>query len=264
MAVYGAKTYGSVRYGIGYTTAISVYPFTAQPLNYGSLQLTWKYPTSDVSFTQFAIVRSPIGFPVTADRGDLVYLASQSYISSNSLYGVTATYTDSGAFLDRIQGQYGYTFTSSNTYDVVNSKTFVLTASVINSSIVAGQYVTYATNGTLTGPNSGNGIPGGTKVASVSVSGTLYTITLTDYVTIPAGTSLTFSSTGLAPGKLITILRLFCLMELGNVRALPSALLLKTTALPMLCMIRYLLSIQPVYLAVRLPMLIKTSTFTTS
>jgi len=82
MAVYGSKTYGTFKYGVVSFTDISVYPFTAQSLDYGSIKLTWSYPLYSGSFSTFVIVRNPLGFPVVPDNGDLIYKSNKVALST--------------------------------------------------------------------------------------------------------------------------------------------------------------------------------------
>lgn len=200
MASYGSRVYGSFRYA-GAPTDISVYPFTAQPLDYGSIKLSWVFPSSTSSFTSFSIVRNSMGFPVTADDGNLVY--KNTYAGLSGLLGTTATMTDAGAFYDPVTGLISSTVTASNVYATTNSKTVVLSPSTSNASITVGQRVTYASSGALTGANSGKGVVGGTTVSAINLNATTgqYTLTLSDYATIPANTSLTFTSAVLGLGK---------------------------------------------------------------
>jgi len=201
MTVYGSKVYGSFRYGIASTTDISVYPFTAQSLDYGTIKLSWKYPLSTANFTTFSIVRNPMGFPVTPDGGDLVYKTDKTALTtagpgSTSLLGLEGVLADTGAFYDPITGSATATYTGTTVYDTNGSTTISLVAA--NPNIKVGQAVTYTPSGYLTGPNSGNGIVGGTTVATVNGTN----ITLSDAASIPGGTSLIFTPTLLTPGKI--------------------------------------------------------------
>lgn len=206
MTVYGSKVYNSFRYGTGSTTDISVYPFTTQCLDYGKIKLSWVFPLSTANFTNFYIVRSQTGFPVTPDIGDVVYKSDKTTLGV--LLGTATTLTDTGLSINRVTGAATTTYTGVTTRltnqtaaDAVNSKTVVLTA--INSNITVGQTVSYAPSGSLTGANAGSGVVGGTKIAAIdNVSySPLSVLTLTDYATIPVGTTLTFSPTAFSPGK---------------------------------------------------------------
>jgi len=208
MTAYGLKTYGTFKYGVASTTDISAYPFIAKSFDYGSINLSWTFPLSTALFSDFIVVRNPMSFPVTADNGDLIYKTTQSYLQSNNLFGSTATLTDSGGFYDLVSGIFTPSYTAITTLlssqtagDAVNTKTFTLTS--INSNVTIGQYVTYTPSGSLTGANSGSGIVGGTKVVAIdnTSSAPLSIITLSDYATIPAGTTLTFAPTRLKLGK---------------------------------------------------------------
>ena len=211
MTAYGLKTYGTFKYGVASTTDISAYPFTAKSLDYGSINLSWTFPLSTASFSDFIIVRNPMSFPVTADDGDLIYNTTSSALGSNNLFGSTGVLTDDGAYLfDFATNTYSTYFTSvttlrslQNANDATNTNTFTLTPSSNNSKIRVGQRVSYVPSGNLTGANSGSGIVGGTKVVSVDTTSVapLTIITLSDYATIPPGTTLRFASRGLKLGK---------------------------------------------------------------
>jgi hypothetical protein len=199
MTAYGLRTYGTFRYGAPPATDISAYPFTTQSLDYGSIKLSWVYPLTTSIFTSFIIVRSPIGFPVTADNGDLIYKTTQSALSSGSLLGTVGTLTDIGGFYDPITGSFTTTYSGVTSLGIINSKNVTINA--VNNDIKVGQLVTYTPSGLLTGPNAGAGIVGGTTVSAVTVDSANTYVTLSDYATIPVGTTLTFSPTFLTLGK---------------------------------------------------------------
>jgi hypothetical protein len=199
MSVYGSKLYGTFTYGVGATTDISVYPFTATSLDYGTIDLSWVYPTSVTAITDvgslpsFLILRSAAGFPVTPDGGDLIFKSTKTQLSS--LVGTTGTLTDSGSFYDPLTGSSTPTYTATVTGATDDSIYVTLVTS--NSNIKVGQKVTYTPSGSLTGANAGKGIIGNTTVAAIS--GTK--ITLSKAATIPDGTTLNFTPTFLTPGK---------------------------------------------------------------
>lgn len=200
MAVYGSKLYGSFKYGIASTTDISVYPFTTQSLDYGTIKLSWVYPTSTANFDDFVIVRNSLGFPVTPDGGDLIFKTDRTAIttagpSSSSLLGLEDTHTDTGSFYDPITGAATPTYTATTAYETNGSTTVSLIAA--NASIKVGQAVTYAASGYLTGANAGSGIIGNTTVTAINGKN----LTLSNAASIPAETVLTFTPTFLAPGK---------------------------------------------------------------
>jgi len=143
------------------------------------------------------IVRNPSGFPITPDGGDLIYKTDQSTLSANNLLGTTAVLTDIGSFYDPITGTATNTYTAVTTGNTDDSIYVNLTSA--NSSIAAGQLVTYTASGYLTGANAGSGLIGNTTVVAKSVDG--LTLTLSKAASIPDGTTLTFSSTFLTPGK---------------------------------------------------------------
>jgi phage tail-like protein len=200
MAVYGSKKYGSFRYGIASTTDISVYPFTTQSLDYGTIKLSWVYPTSTANFTDFAIVRNSLGFPVTPDGGDLIFKTDKTALttagpSSTSLLGLEGTHVDTGSFYDPNTGAITATYTATTAYETNGSTDVSLVAA--NASIKVGQAVTYTPSGYLTGANSGSGITGNTTVAAINGTN----LTLSTAASIPAETVLTFTPTFLTPGK---------------------------------------------------------------
>jgi len=200
MTTYGSKVYGAFRYGIGATTDISAYPFTTQSLDYGTIKLSWVYPSSSGDFTTFMIVRNASGFPITPDGGDLIYKSNKTALTTagsggSSLLGTTGTLTDTGSFYDPITGSAITTYTSITTGTVDASIYVTLTAA--NANIKIGQLVTYTASGYLTGADAGSGIIGNTTVAAIN--GT--TLTLNKPAYIPSGTTLTFSPTFLTPGK---------------------------------------------------------------
>jgi len=201
MAVYGSRVYGlPLRYGITNTTDISVYPFTTQSLDYGTIKLAWSYPASTADFTEFKIVRNPLGFPITPDVGDLVYKTTKTLLTTagpggTSLLGLEGNLTDTGSFYDPITGLITTTYTSTVAYDTNGSTSVTLTAA--NANIKVGQAVTYTPSTLLTGANAGSGIVGGTTVAAINGTN----LTLSNAAAIPAGTTLIFTPTFLTPGK---------------------------------------------------------------
>jgi phage tail-like protein len=197
MSVYGSRLYGDFRYGVGSTTDISVYPFTTQSLDYGTIKLSWVYPTNSDTFpasgAAFLLIRSASGFPITPDGGDVIYAKTKTELSS--VLGATATLTDTGSFYDPITGSATATYAATTAYATNGSTSVILTAA--NASIKVGQAVTYAASGYLTGPNAASGITGGTTVATINGTN----LTLSSAASIPAGTSLTFTPILLTPGK---------------------------------------------------------------
>jgi len=118
MTVYGSRVYRSFRYGVGSTTDISVYPFTAQSLDYGTIKLSWVYPTPTSNFTTFLLVRNPSGFPITPDGGDLIYKSSKTALATAG--GLLATKTSVSSS--------GTTFTVSNTTGLSKGQSIFVTA----------------------------------------------------------------------------------------------------------------------------------------
>lgn len=197
MAVYGSRLYGAFKYGAATTIDISVYPFTTQSLDYGTIKLSWSYPISSTTFplsgSAFVLVRNASGFPMTPDGGDLIFKKTTAELSS--LLSTTGTYTDTGSFYDLITGVNTTTYASTVAYDTNGSTSVTLTAA--NANIKVGQAVTYTASGYLTGANAGSGVVGGTTVTAISGTN----LTLSNAAAIPAGTTLIFTSTFLTPGK---------------------------------------------------------------
>jgi len=272
MTVYGSKPYYSFTYGSPYVLDFSISPFLATATDYGTIKLSWYMPYYDASFSKFIVLRSALGFPTTADEGDLIYsttktalsiggsgtavtltgasssgrkvtvssttglsvgqtitivsgtgtlstsdityitqinnattfninltpsvaLSSASITATNSLLNTKYTYTDTGAYIDQLTGVSTTTYAATTALPVNNDKFVALKAS--NSNIAVNQSVTYTASGKSSGANSGSGIVGGTKVAAIN--GTA--LTLSDYATIPADTTLTFSPVYLDLGQ---------------------------------------------------------------
>jgi len=193
MSVYGAKVYGSFKYGVVSTTDISVYPFTASSFNYGSISLSWVYPTANGDFSSFVVVRNPSGFPTTPDNGDIIYSTTKTALQTagpgnTSVLGTVANLTDSGRFYSRTTGALTPTYSGTAATSIVNAATFSLTTT--NANIQPGQLV-----------SGYSGIIGNTSVKSVATVSGVSVITLDTNATIPAGTSVVFSPVGLTPGK---------------------------------------------------------------
>lgn len=72
MAIYDFSTYGipSPFYGIQAPSGYIVEPFTAQSINYTTVQLNWQQPTS--KFVQFRLVRNRFGYPVNETDGEIL------------------------------------------------------------------------------------------------------------------------------------------------------------------------------------------------
>jgi hypothetical protein len=121
MTVYGSRLYGSFKYGIASTTDISVYPFTTQSLDYGTINLSWIYPTPTANFTNFSIVRNPSGFPVTPDGGDLIFKTTKTALNTAGALGLEGTLTDTGSFYDPITGSITPTYRAFTAEDTNNS-----------------------------------------------------------------------------------------------------------------------------------------------
>jgi hypothetical protein len=72
MAIYKYSPYGinSPFYGIQAPSGYIVEPFTAQSINYTTVQLNWQKPSSQ--FTQFRLIRNRFGYPVNETDGDIL------------------------------------------------------------------------------------------------------------------------------------------------------------------------------------------------
>ncbi|CAB4129500.1 hypothetical protein UFOVP115_31 [uncultured Caudovirales phage] len=203
MATYGLKTYGTFRYSDPTSTGINVYPFTARSLDYGSIRLSFVYPKPDDSYDKFVLIRNPLGFPVTPDNGDLIVSLSKTAI--NNIFidtGATiASVVDTGPYIDPSTGASTGVYSISVAIDVVNQKVIKLEG--INNNISVGQSVRAYPSGNLTGPNAGSGVIGGTTVTAISndPTNTYSIVTLSDYATVTAGTSLSFYASSLVLGK---------------------------------------------------------------
>ena len=76
MAIYGFSPYGidSPFYGIQAPSGYIVEPFTAQSINYTTVQLNWQRPTAD--FAEFRLIRNRFGFPVNETDGEILLQSS--------------------------------------------------------------------------------------------------------------------------------------------------------------------------------------------
>src|SRR6185437_13029687 len=76
MAIYGFSPYGidSPFYGIQAPSGYIVEPFTAQSINYTTIQLNWQRPTAN--FAEFRLIRNRFGFPVNETDGEILLQSS--------------------------------------------------------------------------------------------------------------------------------------------------------------------------------------------
>lgn len=81
MTVYGSKPYYSFTYGSPSVLNFSISPFLATATDYGTIKLSWYMPYYDALFSNFIVLRSALGFPTTADEGDLVYSTTKTSLS---------------------------------------------------------------------------------------------------------------------------------------------------------------------------------------
>jgi len=70
MARYGLSYYGQAYYGPDNPVSFVAGVFTAKPVSYASIELSWSSPTGD--WSKMRLVRNPYGFPVNAFDGDVL------------------------------------------------------------------------------------------------------------------------------------------------------------------------------------------------
>jgi hypothetical protein len=83
MAKYGFDYYGIGFYGPFSLSEFNAFPFTATPVDYGKILLSWNTPAGDWSFLR--VVRNSYGFPVDASDGDIVIERDRSTVVSEVL-----------------------------------------------------------------------------------------------------------------------------------------------------------------------------------
>ena len=71
MSKYGIDYYGAAYYGATTLVEFNASPFIAKPYGYSKILLTWTTPTG--AWDYLRLVRNPIGFPVAADDGDILF-----------------------------------------------------------------------------------------------------------------------------------------------------------------------------------------------
>ena len=71
MARYGTFTYGAAKYGLQPRLAYSVEPMSLVVLDFNKTELNWQSPTGD--FTKIRVVRNQVGFPETAEDGEIIW-----------------------------------------------------------------------------------------------------------------------------------------------------------------------------------------------
>jgi hypothetical protein len=71
VARYGTFSYGAAKYGLQPKLAYSVEPMSLVVLDFNKTKVTWQSPTGD--FTKIRLVRSQIGYPETAEDGEIVW-----------------------------------------------------------------------------------------------------------------------------------------------------------------------------------------------
>jgi hypothetical protein len=99
MTIYGSKPYYSFTYGSPAVLDFSISPFKAIATDYGTISLSWYMPGYDATFSKLIVLRSALGFPTTADEGDLIYSTTKVALSVGgsgtpvTLTGVTSSGT---------------------------------------------------------------------------------------------------------------------------------------------------------------------------
>jgi uncharacterized protein YcfL len=83
MAKYGFDYYGIGVYGPFSLSEFNAFPFTATPVDYGKILLSWNTPAGDWAFLR--VVRNSYGFPVDASDGDIVLERDRSVVVSEVL-----------------------------------------------------------------------------------------------------------------------------------------------------------------------------------
>jgi len=71
VARYGTFTYGAAKYGLQPKLAYSVEPMSLVVLDFNKTKIEWQSPTGD--FTKIRLVRSQVGYPETAEDGEIVW-----------------------------------------------------------------------------------------------------------------------------------------------------------------------------------------------
>jgi hypothetical protein len=70
IAIYGISIYGTVVYGYTAPPAYSVDPFTSDPYNYGTINLSWVRPAGTI--TAWRLIKNMQGFPTDQDDGSII------------------------------------------------------------------------------------------------------------------------------------------------------------------------------------------------
>jgi hypothetical protein len=81
MAIYGISLYGDSLYGYLAPPPLRVDPFTAIPVSYSAIQLSWTKPSGTV--LGFRIVKNMYGFPVDQDDGSIILDTTAGWPGSN-------------------------------------------------------------------------------------------------------------------------------------------------------------------------------------
>ncbi len=71
MARYGSFSYGAAKYGLQPRLAYSVEPMSLVVLDFDKTEVKWQSPSGD--FSKIRLVRSQIGYPETAEDGEIIW-----------------------------------------------------------------------------------------------------------------------------------------------------------------------------------------------
>ena len=77
MTLYSSNFYDQFKYGREALVTFNASPFTARPIDYGKIRLSWSKPQGD--WDVFRLLRNPFGFPMTADDGDVLLEVDTTY-----------------------------------------------------------------------------------------------------------------------------------------------------------------------------------------
>jgi len=236
MARYGIDYYGKGVYGSPSVTSFNIGTFTATPVDYAKIYLSWSAPTGN--WTGIRLLRSIYGFPETADDGTVLVDQTVGYTNATT----TTSYYDPAApeipilphqniAIDPNSVRYISSWTGgiSNFTVVVNDATYIATGSTINiygETAVDGTWVVSSVSGNTitiaTTQNEFNGQSGTSGYVYVNelVQGRFYYYSvflkiLTNTVTVTSatgnGTSITYTTAnphGFSVGNFVGIVNM--------------------------------------------------------
>lgn len=119
--VFGSSLYGQSTYGYYFPISFSSDPFTAQPLNYNTISLSWSQPAGE--FYAWRLVKNMSGFPVDQDDGVLLIDYTAGYPGN----GYTDTSVTPGSY------HYYSLFVKISTDDDIWAKTGIAGCLMLNS-----------------------------------------------------------------------------------------------------------------------------------